>query len=254
MTSCSSLTRAREPRVLFLPTASGDTTAQINAFQARFADRLCVAGAPVPVPAARRQAPARRRSCSTRTSSTSVADRCATCSRSGGRTGSTVCSWQAWQRGHGARRAERRRDVLVRRRGYALERAARADRGAGAARGLADRPRRRRARAAAGVAGERARRHAARRLGARRRRRAAVCGPALGARRQLAPGSGRAARRSGRRRARASTPGTRAARRGVVRGARAATTRMCRNCDASTACAAASPARGVRKVGAGTGA
>jgi dipeptidase E len=38
-----SLTRAREPRVLFLPTASGDTTAQINAFQARFADRLCVA-------------------------------------------------------------------------------------------------------------------------------------------------------------------------------------------------------------------
>jgi dipeptidase E len=36
------LARAKEPRVLFLPTASGDTTAQINAFQARFADRLCV--------------------------------------------------------------------------------------------------------------------------------------------------------------------------------------------------------------------
>jgi dipeptidase E len=35
------LTRAKEPRVLFLPTASGDTTAQINAFQARFADRMC---------------------------------------------------------------------------------------------------------------------------------------------------------------------------------------------------------------------
>jgi peptidase E len=34
--------RAKEPRVLFLPTASGDTTAQINAFQARFADRPCV--------------------------------------------------------------------------------------------------------------------------------------------------------------------------------------------------------------------
>ncbi|HEY5046278.1 MAG TPA: peptidase E [Solirubrobacteraceae bacterium] len=33
--------RAKEPRVLFLPTASGDTTAQINAFQARFADRMC---------------------------------------------------------------------------------------------------------------------------------------------------------------------------------------------------------------------
>jgi peptidase E len=37
-----SLTPAKEPHVLFLPTASGDTTAQINAFQARFADRLCV--------------------------------------------------------------------------------------------------------------------------------------------------------------------------------------------------------------------
>jgi dipeptidase E len=35
------LTSAKEPRVLFLPTASGDTTAQINAFQARFADRPC---------------------------------------------------------------------------------------------------------------------------------------------------------------------------------------------------------------------
>ncbi len=33
----------RQPRILFLPTASGDTTAQINAFHARFADRLCVA-------------------------------------------------------------------------------------------------------------------------------------------------------------------------------------------------------------------
>jgi dipeptidase E len=38
-----SLARAKEPRVLFLPTASGDTTAQINAFQARFAGRSCVA-------------------------------------------------------------------------------------------------------------------------------------------------------------------------------------------------------------------
>jgi dipeptidase E len=34
---------AREPRILFLPTASGDTTAQINAFYARFADRVCIA-------------------------------------------------------------------------------------------------------------------------------------------------------------------------------------------------------------------
>jgi dipeptidase E len=37
-----SLTAAKQPHVLFLPTASGDTTAQINAFQARFADRLCI--------------------------------------------------------------------------------------------------------------------------------------------------------------------------------------------------------------------
>ena len=37
-----SLASAKEPRILFLPTASGDTTAQINAFHARFSDRLCV--------------------------------------------------------------------------------------------------------------------------------------------------------------------------------------------------------------------
>jgi dipeptidase E len=34
--------RVPEPRILFLPTAAGDTTAQINAFRARFADRPCV--------------------------------------------------------------------------------------------------------------------------------------------------------------------------------------------------------------------
>jgi dipeptidase E len=34
---------AREPRILFLPTASGDTTTQIGAFHARFSDRVCVA-------------------------------------------------------------------------------------------------------------------------------------------------------------------------------------------------------------------
>jgi len=38
-----SLTSAKEPRLLFLPTASGDTTAQINAFQARFAGRTYIA-------------------------------------------------------------------------------------------------------------------------------------------------------------------------------------------------------------------
>jgi dipeptidase E len=36
------LTRSREPRILFLPTASGDTTTQINAFYARFGGRACV--------------------------------------------------------------------------------------------------------------------------------------------------------------------------------------------------------------------
>jgi dipeptidase E len=36
------LSSAKQPRILFLPTASGDTNAQINAFQARFADRICV--------------------------------------------------------------------------------------------------------------------------------------------------------------------------------------------------------------------
>jgi dipeptidase E len=33
---------AREPRILFLPTASGDTTTQINAFYARYGGRECV--------------------------------------------------------------------------------------------------------------------------------------------------------------------------------------------------------------------
>jgi peptidase E len=36
-----SLAGRAEPRVLFLPTASGDTTAQINAFRERFDHRLC---------------------------------------------------------------------------------------------------------------------------------------------------------------------------------------------------------------------
>jgi dipeptidase E len=37
-----SLATAREPRILFLPTASGDTTSQINAFKGRFHGRHCV--------------------------------------------------------------------------------------------------------------------------------------------------------------------------------------------------------------------
>lgn len=42
-TSPRAAAATREPRILFLPTASGDTTAQIAAFHARFADRHCVA-------------------------------------------------------------------------------------------------------------------------------------------------------------------------------------------------------------------
>jgi dipeptidase E len=37
-----SLARSDEPRILFLPTASGDTSDQINAFKSRFHGRLCV--------------------------------------------------------------------------------------------------------------------------------------------------------------------------------------------------------------------
>jgi dipeptidase E len=37
-----SLADVGEPRVLFLPTASGDATAQINAFKARFDERACI--------------------------------------------------------------------------------------------------------------------------------------------------------------------------------------------------------------------
>jgi dipeptidase E len=37
-----SLAEVGEPRILFLPTASGDTNAQINAFKHRFAERACV--------------------------------------------------------------------------------------------------------------------------------------------------------------------------------------------------------------------
>jgi peptidase E len=39
-----SLVPAREPRILFMPTASGDPTAQITAFHSRFGDRACRAG------------------------------------------------------------------------------------------------------------------------------------------------------------------------------------------------------------------
>jgi peptidase E len=36
------LSKRREPRILFLPTASGDTNTQINSFYARYGDRACI--------------------------------------------------------------------------------------------------------------------------------------------------------------------------------------------------------------------
>ena len=123
---------AKEPRVLFLPTASGDTTAQINAFQARFADRMR-ARAPVAVSPARRAAPAggdraraghhlRRR----RIDAQPARDLARARARPPARRGVA--------RGHRAGRPQRRRDVLVSGRRHALQRTARADRRPGAAR------------------------------------------------------------------------------------------------------------------------
>ena len=99
MTSCCRSPTSSEPRILFLPTASGDTTAQINALQGALRRPRVRARAPVAVPPARRPRARWRRSCSTRTSSTSAAARCATCSRSGARTGSTACSCRRGERG-----------------------------------------------------------------------------------------------------------------------------------------------------------
>ena len=127
------LAGAREPRILFLPTASGDPTAQITAFHARFGDRACRADAPVAVPPARLDA-----------------HRCATIVLEqdviyigGGSMRNLLAIWrahgldellvEAWERGHRARRPQRRRDVLVRGRHHALERAAGDDRGPRAA-------------------------------------------------------------------------------------------------------------------------
>ena len=41
MTSSSRSRRAREPRILFLPTASGDPNGQIAAFRSTFGERAC---------------------------------------------------------------------------------------------------------------------------------------------------------------------------------------------------------------------
>ena len=119
-----SLARAGEPRILFLPTASGDTTAQINAFKARFADRTCVA----------EHLSLFRLRDSTRPLEEIVLEQDIVYV-GGGSMRNLLAIWQAhglddllveaWQRGHRARRAERRRDVLVPGRRHALQRTAR---------------------------------------------------------------------------------------------------------------------------------
>ena len=82
--------------------------------------------------------------------STSAAARCATCWRSGARTGSTRCSREAWERGIVLAGLSAGAMCWFEGGDHALERAARDDRRARAAARLADRARRRRARAAAG--------------------------------------------------------------------------------------------------------
>ena len=151
-----SLAKPTVPRILFLPTASGDTTAQINAFKARFADRSCV---PEHLSLFRLRETTRplqeigpraghhlRRG---RLDAQPARDLAGARARSAASRGVA--------RGHRARRPERGGDVLVPGRRHPLQRTARSDRRAGAAGRLADRPRRRRARAPAGVARRRAR-------------------------------------------------------------------------------------------------
>ena len=210
-TTCCRSRAPREPRILFLPTASGDTTAQINAFQARFATACAWPS-----------------TC-----------RCSAWARpgahceeivleqdivyvGGGSMRNLLAIWRAhgldrlleraWATRHRARRPQRRRDVLVRGRGHPLERPARAAGRARPAGGLADGPRRRRARAPAGMACGVRDGDVARRLGPRRRRRAAVPWAMPRPRRQLTTGCGRPARGRDRGRARASSPRAGAAR------------------------------------------
>ena len=154
-----------------------------------------------------------RRSSSTRTSSTSAAARCATCSRSGARTGSTSLLIEAWRSGivlaglsagamcwfqGGVTRSSGTPD---------------GDHRPGAAGGIADGSRRRRARAAAGLARGRARRQRCPAAGPSTTASGSVPGRAPAACGQLTTGRWRPARGCDRRRARACSPGAGAPRR-----------------------------------------
>ena len=166
-----SLSSAREPRILFLPTASGDTTPHINAFKERFHGRTCV---PEHLSLFRLR--------ETKRPLREILSEQDILYVGGGSMRNLLAIWRAHELDalliealgtrDRARRAQRGRDVLVPVGAHALQRSAGGARGARPARGLADGPRRRRARAPARMALAPARRLAARRLGARRRRRA----------------------------------------------------------------------------------
>ena len=188
------LAGAPVPRILFLPTASGDPREQIARFHAAFGDRPCEPdelslfrlgrGAP---PAARHRALPGRDLRRRRLDAQPARDLARPRPR------------RAPARGVGARRRARRpergRDVLVRGRGDDVGAGPRAGHGLGLPARLAIGARRRRARAPAGLPARRCARRAARRLAGRRRRRAAVPRPRARARR-LCARRGAAARAS----------------------------------------------------------
>ena len=97
--SCSSSAAGASRASCFLPTACGDPTEQIAALprhlrRPRRAGHACCRSSAATATRARCA-----RSCSPTTSSTSAAARCATCWRSGARTGSTRVLREAWERG-----------------------------------------------------------------------------------------------------------------------------------------------------------
>ena len=123
-----SLARAPRPRILFLPTAAGDTTGQINAFYARFAGRGCVPEHLSLFRLAEVERPLAE-----------IIGEQDIIYAGGGSMRNLLAIWRAHEldrllvRGmaprHRARGSERRRDVLVSGRRHALERPARSDGG-----------------------------------------------------------------------------------------------------------------------------
>ena len=150
-----SLARAKEPRILFLPTASGDTTAQINAFHARFADRFCI-----PEHLSLFRLGEVKRPLAEIVLEQDIVY------VGGGSMRNLLAIWrahgldqlleQAWRAGVVLAGLSAGAMCWFEGGDHPLERPAGADGRAGPARGLAHRPRRRRARAPAGVARERA--------------------------------------------------------------------------------------------------